>query len=136
MRRADSLEKTLMLGKIENMRKRGQQMLDDIIDSCPSSWSKHQEIVKNREARCAAIHGAAKHRTQLSDSITTTLSCQAPKVIKPTHGFTENQTKEERFLFSSCFSQHNSPFNKRNICMNNFKVEKISLVYLTFQTVT
>ena len=61
------------------------------------SLSKLPEIVKDREARCAAVHGVAKHRTQLSDSITTTLSCQAPKVIKPTHGFTENQTKEELF---------------------------------------
>ena len=91
------------------------KLLHSITDSVDMSLSKLSEIVKDGEARCAAVHGVAKHRTQLSDSITTTLSCQAPKVIKPTYGFTENQTKEECFLFSSCFSQHNSPFNKRNI---------------------
>ena len=70
MQRADSLEKTLMLGKIEGMRRRGQQRIrwfDGITDSVDISFSKLQEIVKDREAWHAAIHGVAKSRTQLSD---------------------------------------------------------------------
>ena len=70
IRRTDSLEKTLTLGKIEGRRRRGWQRmrwLDDIGDSMGLSLSKFQEMVKNREAWSAAVHGVTKSRMLLSD---------------------------------------------------------------------
>ena len=70
MQRADSLEKTLMLGKTEGKRRRLKQRmrwLDGITDSTDMNWSKLWAIVKNREAWHAAVHGVPKSRTQLSN---------------------------------------------------------------------
>ena len=89
MWRADSLEKTLMLGKIEGRRRRGQQRmrwLDGTIDSIDMSLNNLWEIVKDREAWHTAVHGVAKILTWLSNrTATTCINLRAPANQKPMH---------------------------------------------------
>ena len=84
MQRADSLEKTLMLGKIEGKRRRGQQgmrSLDSINDSTDMSLSKLQDIAKDREAWSAAVHRVTKNWTKLSNWITILINVSSLNLI-------------------------------------------------------
>ena len=87
MQRPDSSEKTLMPGKIKGRRRRGQQRmrwLEDIAESMDLSLCKLQEIVKNREAWHAAVHGVAKSWTRLSNSVTAAaMDCSLPGSFSP-----------------------------------------------------
>ena len=117
MRRADSFEKTLMLGKIEGRRRRGRQRmrwLDVIIDSMDMSLSKFQELVMDREAWRAVIHEVAKCRTQMSDWTELKVSQNDQSIISTSYsvrftGFSpisflgSNFQKSSRMLSSSFF---------------------------------
>ena len=100
MQRADSLEKTLMLGKIEGRRRRGWQRtgwLHGITDSKDTSLSKLQETVKGRETWCIAVHGVTKSQTQLSGWATTQWGCGGYNTLRQQTYFRWNRRVKGTF---------------------------------------
>ena len=139
MRRAGSLEKTLMLGNIEGRRRRGWQRmrwLDAIIDSTDMSLSKVQEIVKDREALGAAVHGVTKNWTWLNDWTTHLL----PTLISTSHLTSHiSQVRaliRQRKNFFLFFSNYMSPI-LLSFMYQNFWTVKIHLgIYSILEKIT
>ena len=108
MQRADSLEKTLMLGKIGGRMRRGKQRmrwLDVMTDSMDMSLSKHRELVMDREAWRAAVHGVAKSQTRLSDG-TILIDAYIPSFVWISFPFRQPRSSEWSSLSYTIVSQH------------------------------
>ena len=119
MRRADSLEKTLMMGKIEGKRRRGRQRirwLDSITSSIDMNLNKHQEIVEDRAGWHAAVHGVTKSQTQPSDWTTS-------EGMQDEEGWIAGMTSQERWQIlggSSLDSHYLSSFIRGQSCQLHF----------------
>ena len=101
MRRADSFEKTLMLGKIESRRRKGQQRmrwLDGITNSMDMSLSKPRELVMDREAWCAAVHGVTKSQTRLRDWTELIQNCVLSRLLRKPSLVTGGQIELHSFF--------------------------------------